>query len=139
MQATPSAAPYRVFIVEDSPLVRERLEALVGSITGAASAGGAAGAAEAVEAILAARPDAVVLDLALAEGSGYDVLRAVRARAPGIAVFVLSNYASAPYRRLVERLGAEAFFDKTTEFDRVRETLAARAAARIGLPGGAHA
>jgi DNA-binding NarL/FixJ family response regulator len=118
----------RVFLVEDSPLVCERLEALLASVAGAITIGRAAGADEAVRAILSSRPDAVVLDLKLAQGSGFDVLRAVREQAPEIDVYVLTNHADEPYRRRAERLGARGFFDKTVEFERVRDTLAARAA-----------
>ncbi len=131
MNAQPSLetpGPLRVFLVEDSPIVLERLEAMLASIAGALPAGHAARADEAIQAILAERPDAVVLDLKLAEGSGFDVLRAVHEQAPDIEIFMLSNFASEPYRRLAERLGAAHFFDKSTEFERVREALAERAA-----------
>lgn len=122
-----TAARLRVYLVEDSPAVCERLEDLINSIEGACSIGHAAGAQEATREILAQHPDAVVLDIGLAEGSGFDVLRAVRHAAPDIAFYMLSNYAIEPYRRLAYRLGAVDFFDKTTEMDRVREVLAARA------------
>lgn len=126
-----SAARLRVFFVEDSPVVLERLQALLASIGGAQSAGHATGADEAIRAILAQHPDAVVLDLRLAQGSGFDVLRAIHERAPEIEVFMLSNFASEPYRRLAERLGAKCFFDKSTEFERVRDALAERAARSV--------
>ena len=118
----------RVFLVEVSPLVCERLEAMFASLAGATTVGRAVGADEAVRKILAARPDAVVLDLSLAQGSGFDVLRAVREHAPEIDVYVLSNFSGEPYRRRAERLGARGFFDKTIEFEHARDTLAARAA-----------
>jgi len=118
----------RVFLVEDSPLVCERLEAMFASVAGAITVGRAAGADEAVRKILSVRPDAVVLELKLAQGSGFDVLRAVREQAPEIDVYVLSNFSGDPYRRRAEHLGARGFFDKTIEFERVRDTLAARAA-----------
>jgi len=44
---------------------------------------------------------------------------------------MLSNFASEPYRRHAERLGASGFFDKTTEFERVRDVLAQRAATAV--------
>lgn len=118
----------RVFLVEDSPVVCDRFESMLASIAGATTIGRAAGADEAVQKILAARPDAVVLDLKLAQGSGFDVLRAVRDQAPEIDFYVLSNLVDEPYRRRAERLGARGFFDKTIEFERIRETLAVRAA-----------
>ena len=96
---------------------------MLASIPGARAGGQADGAAEATRRILAERPDAVVLDLHLKEGNGFDVLRAVRAAAPEIAIYMLSNYAAHPYRRLASALGARGFFDKTNEFERVREVL----------------
>jgi DNA-binding NarL/FixJ family response regulator len=118
----------RIYLVEDSPAVLQRLEAMVGTIEGARSVGHASRAADAIEGILAEHPDVVVLDLKLAEGSGFDVLRALHRAAPDVDVYMLTNFASEPYRRLAERLGARDFFDKTTEFERVRDTIVDRAA-----------
>jgi DNA-binding NarL/FixJ family response regulator len=126
MQAATSAL--KVYLVEDSPAILERLEALLATVEGARTIGRASRASEAIEGILAEQPDLVVLDLKLAEGSGFDVLRAVRGAAPGIDVYMLTNFASEPYRRLAERLGARNLFDKTTEFERVREAIVDRAA-----------
>jgi DNA-binding NarL/FixJ family response regulator len=122
--------PVRVFLVEDSSMVRERLERMLASVAGTRTVGYASGADAAISAILSERPDVVVLDLKLAQGSGFDVLRAVHDRAPDIEVYMLSNFATEPYRRLAERLGARDFFDKTKEFERVRDIIAARAANR---------
>jgi DNA-binding NarL/FixJ family response regulator len=118
----------RVYLVEDSPVILERLEAMLATVEGTRTVGRARRAAEAIEGILAEHPDMVVLDLKLGDGSGFDVLRAVHRAAPGIDVYMLTNFASEPYRRLAERLGARDFFDKTTEFERVRETILSRAA-----------
>ena len=113
----------KVFLVDDSPLVRERLAAMVGTLPGTRLVGEAAGAEEAIGAILAARPDVVLLDLTLAQGSGFDVLAALHRQAPDIAVYMLSNFAAAPYRRQAERLGASGFFDKSTDMEQVRAKL----------------
>jgi DNA-binding NarL/FixJ family response regulator len=56
------------------------------------------------------------------------VLRAVQAAAPAIEVYMLSNFASEPYRRLAAELGARDFFDKSSEIERVRDVVAGRAA-----------
>lgn len=115
----------KVFLVEDAPLLRERFAALIASVPGARNVGHAAGALEAIDGIGAAAPDAVVLDLHLAQGNGLDVLRALQKSAPHIAVFVVTNFADDSYRRVATRLGARGFFDKSTEFDRLRAALAA--------------
>jgi DNA-binding NarL/FixJ family response regulator len=119
-----------IFLVEDSAPVRARLAEMLGAIPGAAVVGEAERADVAIRDILARRPDVVVLDLSLGAGtSGFQVLRAVCREAPEIDIYMLSNFTATPYRELAERLGARAFFDKSTELERVRRIIAERAAA----------
>ena len=117
--------PMNVFLVEDAPLLRSRLEAMIAAIPGANAVGHAEGADDAVRQILAMLPDAVVLDIHLKQGNGFDILRAVSAKAPQIRFYVLTNHPMEGYRLSAERLGARGFFDKSTEFDRLRQALAA--------------
>lgn len=122
-------AGMEVFIVEDSPAVLGRLLELLQAVPGVRVIGHAAGAGEAIGRILELQPQLVVLDLKLAQGSGFDVLRAIHERAPGIELYMLSNFSAEPYRRQATALGAKDFFDKTRDFGRVRDLVAARAAA----------
>jgi two-component system response regulator DevR len=117
----------KVFLVEDAPLLRERLEALIAAIPGANVVGHASGAEEALRGILAARPDAVVLDIHLAEGNGFDVMRGLRAAQFAPAIQVLTNHPLDGYRQAAERLGASGFFDKSSEIPLLRNALAALA------------
>ena len=126
-QTSKSAAPLRVFVVEDAAPIRERIEAMI-ALAGAAPAGHATGVAAAIRGILEARPEIVILDFQLADGTGFDVLRAVRKQAPEIDIYLFSNFAAYPYRDLAARLGAKGFFDKSSEFDRMRDAVAQRAA-----------
>ena len=112
-----------VFLVEDSPMLRERLQGILGSIAGAQTVGHAGRVNEAIEAILAARPDLVVLDIQLEDGSGFEVMRAVRATLPQTRFYVLTNFANEAYRRKAESLGARGFFDKSNDIDRLREAI----------------
>jgi len=116
----------RVFLVEDSTPIRERLHEMLTDIDGVCVVGSAVAAAEATEAILRERPDAVVLDLRLAAGSGIDVLRAVHPRAPEIDFIVLTNFAIPQYRDLCMRAGARHFIDKSTQIGEVKRLIAAR-------------
>lgn len=125
------ASPLSVFLVEDSPLIRERLGALFATVEGIRTVDFADRADAAINKILARRPDVVVLDLSLAQGSGIEVLRALQAQAPEIAVYMLTNFATSQYRRLCARLGALGFFDKSTEFEKVRDAIAVRAAQSV--------
>jgi DNA-binding NarL/FixJ family response regulator len=121
-----------IFLVEDSPPIRMRLAEMLAAIPGTSLVGVAERADIAIREILAKRPDVVVLDLSLAGGtSGFEVLRGVCREAPEIDFYMLSNFAAEPYRSLAERLGAREFFDKSTEFERVRRIIAERAAATL--------
>ena len=114
----------RVFLVEDSPILRKRVGAMIDALTTAQVVGHASTAQDAVSAILADPPDAVVLDLQLESGSGFDILRTVREKAPQVAFYVLTNFANDAYRAKAKRLGASGFFDKSNEFERLSEALA---------------
>jgi two-component system, NarL family, response regulator DevR len=113
----------KVFLVEDSELLRSRLEAMLSAIPGAQVVGHAEGAADAVRQITATRPDVVVLDIHLKQGNGFDVMRGVKGSVPGVAFYVLTNYPAAGYRASAERHGARGFFDKSSEFDALRAAL----------------
>ena len=59
----------------------------------------------------------VVLDLQLKGSSGIDVLRSLRNAASTVTVIVLTNYATAAYRKRCLDSGAHFFLDKTNEFE----------------------
>ena len=100
---------------------------MLGNLPNTTVVGHAASSEDAIREILASAPDVVLVDISLAQGSGFDVLRAVRPEAPQIDFYMLSSFAAYPYRQLADKLGARGFFDKTNEFERVRELLAQRA------------
>jgi DNA-binding NarL/FixJ family response regulator len=122
---TRSAAPaLKVFIVEDSLPIRERLIELISEIDGVAVVGFAETPTGAVTRILSTRPDCVVLDYQLLGGTGVDVINTVHPKAPDLVFVVLTNHANSKYRRVCLEAGASWFFDKSTEFRKVKEVIA---------------
>ena len=121
----PDCVVLKIFLVDDSAPVRERIEAMLASIPCLQVIGQAADADAAVRGILDGQPDIVVLDLKLGEASGFDVLRALREAGSRAEVYMLSNFATPAYRRRAEQLGAQGFFDKSTEFEHLRAAIAA--------------
>lgn len=117
-----------IYLVEDSAMLRMRLESLLAQVPNAHIVGMASGAREAIDGILKLRPQLAIVDIRLAQGTGFEVLRELRDRAPQIDVYMLSNFSSEPYRRLAAELGASDFFDKSCEFTQVRDRVAERAA-----------
>jgi DNA-binding NarL/FixJ family response regulator len=115
----------RVFVVEDSPLIRKRIIENLNSMGGFDVVGFAEAEDAAVAAIVETKPDVVITDIRLKEGNGIEVVRQLRQRvvAPRPRIYVLSNYANAEYRRQCELVGADDFFDKSGEYDRFLEAL----------------
>lgn len=115
---TESHGPVKVFLADDSAMIRERVAAML-----AARSMDIVGEAETPEAsirgILAAHPDVVVLDVQLEGGTGLQVLKAIREVEPAIAFVVFSNNAGPAYRKRYLGEGAQRFLDKTTEFDQL--------------------
>ena len=111
-------APLKVFIADDSVLIRDRVAAMF-EASAMNVVGWAATPQSAIEGILSAAPDVVVLDVQLEGGSGLQVLRAVHLAAPGIAFVVFSSNSGPAYRKRYFGEGAEAFLDKSTEFDQL--------------------
>lgn len=117
------AASTRVFIVDDSPPIRERLIELL-ACDSVAVVGEAETPADAIAGIRRTHPDCVVLDLKLSGGSGFEVLQSLRPELPDTTFIVLSNHSDLPYRRSCEAAGASFFLDKTTEFGKITGLIA---------------
>jgi CheY-like chemotaxis protein len=121
--APPSPGRAAVFLVDDSPVVRERLTALLSELPNIEVAGQADIAFEAIDSIRKLRPAVVVLDISMPGGSGMQVLEAIKRDRPWPMIIVLTNFANDHYRQKCVELGADYFFDKSTEFERVSDVL----------------
>jgi DNA-binding NarL/FixJ family response regulator len=118
-----STAATRVFIVDDAPAVLERLREFVDTIPGTTVVGDAATPEAAIDGIRRTEPACVLLDYQLEGGTGVDVLRALRTQTPATVFIVLTNHSDPQYRRVCLAAGADHFFDKTTEFERVASVI----------------
>ena len=119
------SATVRVFLVEDSPLIRKRIIDSLDTIGGFEVVGFAESENDAVGAITHARPDVIITDIRLKQGNGIEVVRQVRRTlgAEQPKILVLSNYAYPEYKRECQLVGADDFFDKSSEYDRFLDTL----------------
>ena len=113
----------KVFIADDSEVLRERLTNMLNDIEGIEIVGEAGNGAEAVGSILKLQPDVVILDIRMPEGNGINALQAIKKAQPDIVVIMFTNYPYPQYRRKCIVAGADYFFDKSTEFEKVTETL----------------
>ena len=112
----------RVFLADDSPLIRERLVSLLSDLPNVEIVGQSAGARDAIENIQRLRPSAVVLDISM-PGGGISVLERLKKEDEPPMVIMLTNFAQEAYRRRCAQLGADYFFDKSNEFEKVIQVL----------------
>jgi two-component system, OmpR family, response regulator len=109
----------RVLLVEDSPALQDALKATLKAIPGLEFVMVAATAQQATR-WLDDHPDGwdlALVDLFLAEGHGFQVLRHCRKVRPHQRAVVLSNYTRVPVARYASDAGADAFFDKSLDME----------------------
>ena len=109
----------RVFIADDSPKVVERLTDLLEQVGELEVIGHAADVREAAECIRRLRPDVVILDLRMTNGNGIDVLKTIKITRPETKVIIFSNFSDAQYRKRLLDTGADAFLDKSSDFNQI--------------------
>src|SRR5947209_18791853 len=123
--------PLRVYVVEDSPILERLLTSAIVA-AGAEMTGCSADAETAIGDVFALQPDLILIDIRLASGSGFDVLKALQDHSlvPAAIKVVLTNHATAEYQNLSLRLGADRFFDKSLEISQALALINTLAAER---------
>lgn len=112
----PALPMLKVILIEDSLLLQELLSGILIELEGVEFCGSAEGERDALLLLESARPDLAIIDIELKQGSGIGVLAALQTEPERYGAplkVVLSNYAHASMRQRCERLGIDAFFDKS--------------------------
>jgi two-component system OmpR family response regulator len=123
MDATSMAHSLRVLLVEDSPVLTERLTEAIKQITDVSLIGTADTEAAAVTVVKSESVDVIILDLHLRQGTGFGVMRALALKQPPPRIIILTNYDLPEYRKTALALGATYFLDKARDYDRLPEVL----------------
>ena len=87
------ATPLRVLLVDDHEVVRKGIKSLLEAQDDIVVAGEAGSVREAIEEAERARPDVVVMDVRLTDGSGIEATREIRTRRPKTQVLMLTSFA----------------------------------------------
>src|SRR5437867_2565072 len=85
--------PIRIMLVDDHEVVRSGLRAMLSSVHGIVVTAEAGSVRDAIDEADRARPDLVVMDVRLADGSGIEATREIRARRPQTRVIMLTSFA----------------------------------------------
>ncbi len=118
--------PMKMLLVEDSTLLREVLFETINNLSNVAVTGTAATRHKAIH-LLDEKPfDILLLDIELAEGTGFEVIQHIQKtdypfKQP--ILIMLTNHAHPHYRSLAKSLGVHYFFDKSMDFDLAIEAI----------------
>ena len=119
----PARHTRKVLIVEDSLRMQEILTWSVQTAPGLELAAVVDSCTDALAEFGRRQPDVVILDLALREGSGLDVLREIRRRGSVCRVVVFTTHDSEAYRSRSLAAGADYFFSKNRQHRELIQTL----------------
>jgi len=113
----------KILIVDDHPLMREGLAARIGPQSDMTVCGEAASVDEAFAQVKATSPDLVIVDIALADSHGIDLIKDVKARFPSIKMLVISAYDESLYAERALRAGAHGYINKREVQEKVLDAL----------------
>lgn len=116
-------AKLKVCIVDDAASIRVSLKKMLSSLDYIEIAGEADSVSSAVILLSKHNPDLTLLDLNLPDGSGYDILKLIKQSENPHKVIVLTNYSAENYKKRALKEGADHFFDKSTEFEKVVDVI----------------
>lgn len=102
----------RILIVDDHPIVRHGLAQLINNEPGLEVSGSAATPPEALKAIEVEEPDLAVVDLALGDDSGLELIKQLKALCPDLKILVISMHDEVYYADRVLRAGALGYLMK---------------------------
>jgi two-component system, NarL family, response regulator DevR len=109
----------KVFIADDSLIVRERLVEMCRKLEYAEIVGQAQNVPEAIQGIDKLNPEVVILDAQMPGGNGIDVVHHLSHGASKPFIIIMTNYAYSAFRQKCLAVGADHFLDKSREFDQL--------------------
>jgi DNA-binding NarL/FixJ family response regulator len=119
-EIVPVAAKTRIYIVDDHPLMRMGLRAMINAEADMEVCGEAA---TATTEIMKLKPELVIADISLKGNSGIELIKNIKAFDPGIDVVVVSMYDESVYALRVLKAGARAYVMKQDVTSRVLDAI----------------
>jgi DNA-binding NarL/FixJ family response regulator len=104
----------------------DRIAEMISDVPGVEFLGNASTIIAAVTLVAERKPHVVILDINLGDvdgKSGIDLLMIIRKMDPVMKIIMFTNLTGSHYRTLCSEHGADYFFDKSNDFDKLPETL----------------
>jgi DNA-binding NarL/FixJ family response regulator len=109
----------KVFIVDDHPIIRDGLTALINHESDLYVCGQTGEARQALSAIFELKPDVAIVDITLEDSDGIELTKNIKARYPKLPVIVLSMHDESIYAERALHAGARAYLMKDSVSDKI--------------------
>jgi DNA-binding NarL/FixJ family response regulator len=129
-----ASGPIRILCVEDHPVFREGLRAMIGSEPDMVFAGHAPNAVEAIAQFRRHRPDITLMDLRLPGANGTDILISIRGEFPQARIIMLTTSDGDADIQRAMRAGASAYILKSMPLDELLGVIRSVHAGRRHIP-----
>ena len=108
-----------ILIADDSALIRDRVKNALYQVSETDKIHESSTVKDTMNRLAAYTPELIILDLRMPDGSGTDVLKAVKAYPNPPIVIVFTSYPYPQYRRKCMDWGADYFFDKSEDLEKL--------------------
>jgi DNA-binding NarL/FixJ family response regulator len=129
-----AAGKIRVLCVDDHPIVRDGIAAIINLQRDMMLAGAAATGGEALEQFFKTRPDVALVDLQLPDMSGFDLIKRIKDKSPNARIIVLSSHEGDVDIQRAMEAGAQGYVVKGLVREELLETIRSVHAGKRRLP-----
>jgi len=109
----------KIVLADDSKILRQRIISLLEEIDGVRVVAEAENSHQAIQYVEDLKPDLIILDIRMPDGGGLEALKILKDRNLSVIKVIFTNYPIEQYRKKCMELGADYFFDKSTDFDKM--------------------
>ena len=113
----------KILIADDSDILRNHLITIISELDGVKIVGESQDTKSAIRDINKNKPDLVILDIRMPGEGGIHVLKVVKEKNPKLIVIIFTDYPYPQYRIKCLESGADYFFDKSTETEKMIESV----------------
>lgn len=126
--------PITVLVVDDHPLIREGISAVVGGVDDISVVGEASNGLEAIRLYRATQPDVTLMDVQMPELNGIGAINSIMSEFPQARIAVLTTYRGDVRALQAIKAGARGYLLKSTLRHELIETIRALAVGKRHFP-----
>jgi DNA-binding NarL/FixJ family response regulator len=109
----------KIVLADDSKILRQRIISLLEEIQGVQVVAEAENSHQAIQYVEDLKPDLIILDIRMPDGGGLEALKVLKDKNISVTKMIFTNYPNEQYRKKCMELGADYFFDKSTDFEKM--------------------